>query len=109
MKKLLVLLTMFAFATVMAASSSTTCSGRLIDQNSRYVSKATIHCVETDHSVTTDSRGNFSALQVEPNSVNTLEFTSSTGAYLGSQEIDVQSSSITSITLQTGNMSSWSK
>lgn len=96
--------------TVMAASSSSvTCSGRLVDESSRYVSKATIHCVQTNHSVITDSRGNFSALQVEPNSVNTLEFTSSTGAYLGSQEIDVESSSITNITLQTGDMSSWSK
>lgn len=106
MKKLLLILGVFAFMTVMAASSSTkNCSGRLVDQNSRPVSQAVIQCQETGHSVSTTMMGTFSNLQVEPNSTNTLTFSSSSGQYLGSQEIEVGSSDITSAVLQTGNLS----
>lgn len=106
MKKLLLILGMFAFMTVMAASSSSnSCSGRLVDQNSRPLSLATIECQETGHSVKTNMTGNFSGLQVQSNSTNTLVFSSSSGQYLGSQEIEVQSSDISNIVLKTGNMS----
>lgn len=103
MKKLLLMLTVFAFATVMAASSSRSCSGQLVDQNFQAVSSASIHCIQTNHSVTTDRWGNYSGLQVLPNSVNTLTFTSSTGQDLGSQDIQVQGSDMKNVVLQTGN------
>ena len=106
MKKLLFILGIFAFMTVMAASSSTkNCSGRLVDQNSRPVSQAIIECQETGHSVSTNIAGSFSNLQVEPNTTNTLTFSNSSGQYLGSQEIEVGSSDISGAVLQTGSMS----
>ena len=103
MKKLLLMLTVFAFATVMAASSSRSCSGSLVDQNFRAVSSATIHCIQTNHSVITNGKGVFSGLQVKPNSTNTVTITSSTGQDLGSQDIDVQSSDMTNVVIQSGN------
>lgn len=106
MKKLLFILGVFAFMTVMAASSSTkNCSGRLVDQNSRPVSQATIQCQETSHSVSTNIMGSFSNLQVEPNTTNTLIFSDSSGEYIGSQEIKVGNSDMTGMILQTGNLS----
>lgn len=103
MKKLLLMLTVFAFATVMAASSSRSCSGYLVDQNMQFVSQAHIYCEQTNSSVITGSDGSFSNLSVLPNSTNTLKFTSSTGQSLGSQEITVQGSDMRDVILQTGN------
>lgn len=95
MKKLLLFLSVFAFFTVFAASSSNSVwSGRLLTPGGQASVGTTIYCEETQSSVKTITHGIFQNLELQKNSLNTLHYTSSSGESLGSQQVNVDDSGV---------------
>ncbi len=93
MKKLLLLLSVFAFFTVFAASSSNSVwSGRLLTPGGQASAGTTIYCEDTQSTVKTTINGVFQNLELQKNSLNTLHYTSSSGENLGSQQVNVGNS-----------------
>ena len=93
MKKLLLLLNVFAFFTVFAVSSSNSVwSGRLLTPGGQASVGTTIYCEETQSTVRTAMNGVFQNLILQKNSLNTLHYTSNSGESLGSQQVNVGNS-----------------